>query len=120
MAATTQPNKEEGKTAAEAKTPAEKAQPKNEPAKPALEPDLAGPTIYLGPNLPGGVLSRGAVFTGRLPAAVLNLAGESPELADLLVPVAKLPAAKKELATPNSRLSRAHLALGKRYRGERG
>jgi len=114
MAATTQP-KDEAKPAAESKAPANQAEGKKPAAPPALKADLAGPTMYLGPNLPGGVLSHGAVFTGRLPAAVLDLAGESPELADLLVPVADLPAAKKQLATAGSKLSRAHLALGKRY-----
>ncbi|MEK3770117.1 hypothetical protein MKY14_16315 [Paenibacillus sp. FSL R5-0887] len=45
------------------------------------------PLIYLGPNLPGGLLSGNTVFKGGKPAHIEELITAQPELSDLIVPV---------------------------------
>lgn len=101
-----------------ARTTQSKDTPKDEaqaaPAAPAPKPakGRAQPSalIYLGPNIPGGVLSHGQVFRGGPPPAALDHP-QAELIAPLLRPLAGLPADKLALADPGSTLSRAYAAL---------
>lgn len=75
------------------------------PKKPAVK--SPGPVMYLGPNIPGGTLSHGQVYTGGLPPA----AAEVPGAEALFVPLAQVVEAKRALADPVSALARAYRAV---------
>lgn len=66
----------------------------------AAAPQKLKHLIYVGPSLADGSLRHGAVFIGD-PPAHLNV----EQLRDLLVPVAELPKAKRDLKDPTSPLA---------------
>ena len=60
--------------------------------------------IYIGPNIPRGILSRGTIFLGGIPAHVEEAAKKLPEIKWLLVPVKDLAAKEKERNTKGTPL----------------
>lgn len=68
--------------------------------KPTLPPE---PTIYVGPNLAGGVLARYTVFKdGKMLPHVQELLEQNPDVKALIVPVSKLAVTEQQLADPSS------------------
>ena len=60
----------------------------------------AAPRVYVGPTLPGGVISYGTVFCGEgYPAHVAELIESRPAVRALIVPVAQLAEAAKAVKT---------------------
>jgi hypothetical protein len=72
------------------------------------------PTVYIGPNLPGGTLASFTVFKNGLPARVQEMKKQTPELAHLFVPVPDLGAARRRLAR-HGKEARAFRAVVKKY-----
>jgi hypothetical protein len=63
--------------------------------------------IYIGPNIPGGILQRFQVFKGGLPPYCEDLSKKIPEIRELFVPVEGLEAIRRkieELGTNEARL----------------
>ncbi|MGG4034207.1 hypothetical protein ABEV74_10990 [Paenibacillus cisolokensis] len=61
------------------------------------------PLIYIGPNLPGGRLSRFRVFRGGgIPPFLSDLVDQRPEIERLIVPVSGFPAAVKRAESPGT------------------
>jgi hypothetical protein len=54
--------------------------------------------VYVGPNVPGGILQRFQVFKGGLPPYCNNLLEKIPELKELFVPVEGLEATRQKIA----------------------
>ena len=61
-----------------------------------LKPDRL---IYCGPNIPGGVLQRFAIYKGGLPVHLGELFAKNPAVKALFVPVADLAKTEKAIAT---------------------
>lgn len=61
--------------------------------------------VYVGPSLPKGVLTQFTVFRGEFPPHIAALMGKSESLKHLMVPVAKLSQARKEVMTSGSLLN---------------
>lgn len=58
------------------------------PPKAVLEEvKRVAPLIYVGPNLPGGLLLQSTVFRGGIPVYLQPLLKEQPDVAALIVPV---------------------------------
>lgn len=58
------------------------------------------PRVYVGPTLPGGVLSYGTVFCGEgYPAHVAAVIEDRPAVRGLIVPVTQLAEATKAVKT---------------------
>ncbi len=76
--------------------------------KPIKKP---GPVIYIGPALPG--LASNAILRNGLPQPVKELLQARPSLGQLLVPVAELGAARRQLKDAASSLSQAYQAATK-------
>lgn len=74
--------------------------------------------IYVGPSLPGGTLPQFTVFKGELPDHVVALMGKCPSLRPLIVPVAKLGQARKDVSTSGSLLNVYAMKIRKEARGE--
>jgi len=72
------------------------------------------PTVYIGPNLPGGQLAGFTVYKNGLPAYVRELQEQTPELKKLFVPVADLAAARKRLTRPGPE-AQAFQAVRKKF-----
>lgn len=53
-------------------------------------PEPTAQLIYLGPNLPGGRLLQSTVFRGGIPAYLLPLMEERPEVRTLTVPLSEM------------------------------
>lgn len=53
-------------------------------------PEPTAQLIYLGPNLPGGRLLQSTVFRGGIPAYLLPLMDERPEVRTLTVPLGEM------------------------------
>lgn len=58
--------------------------------------------IYVGPNIPGGVLWTGQVFKGGYPPHLAELFERHPEVKELFVPVATLSEVQKKIRTAGS------------------
>ena len=63
------------------------------------EPVKREQLIYIGPNVPGGVLQRYQVFRGGKPEHLKDLFEKCPALQGLFVQVADLAVAEKALGT---------------------
>lgn len=72
------------------------------------------PQVYIGPNLPGGMLSSFTVFKNGLPAHVQEMVRQTPELADLFVPVSRLAEARRKLLR-HGKEARALRAVVKKF-----
>jgi len=55
--------------------------------------------IYIGPNLPGGVLQRYTVFKGGIPLHIAETTEKCPAIKGLFVPVNQLSNAEQSLKT---------------------
>ena len=53
--------------------------------------------IYMGPNLPGGVLHRSTVYKGGLPTQAKELIEKCPALEQLFVPVGEMAAVENDI-----------------------
>ncbi|MFU1797376.1 hypothetical protein ACM1RC_26155 [Paenibacillus azoreducens] len=58
--------------------------------------------IYVGPNLPGGRLSRFTVFMGSIPKHLDDLLEKQPEIEHLIVPVEELSRALARVNAPGT------------------
>lgn len=56
--------------------------------KTTAKPKAAQQFIYVGPNLPGGRLTKFSVFKGGIPVYLDDLIEKHPQITDLIVPVA--------------------------------
>ena len=72
--------------------------------------------IYLGPNLKG--VLRGTVFLNGLPPALEEAIRKVPVVAELVVPVRNIRQVNRELANPDSALSRFYRAIKSNKEGE--
>jgi hypothetical protein len=70
----------------------------------------AEPVIYCGPTLPRKLVSM-SVYRNGLPANVAALAGETPEIARLIVPVSRLSETRKRAETPGTEENRLYQAI---------
>lgn len=61
--------------------------------------------IYVGPSLPKGVLARFTAFSDGVPPHVAELMEKSSALKGLLVPVARLSQARKDVETKGTLLN---------------
>lgn len=93
------------------------------PAGASVSWEAAGPgkegglkKIYLGPNLKG--VLRGTVFLNGLPPALEEAIRKLPVVAELVVPVSNIRQANRELADPDSALSRFYRAVESNKEGE--
>ncbi|NQX49451.1 hypothetical protein HQN87_29465 [Paenibacillus tritici] len=53
--------------------------------------------IYLGPNLRGGRLLQSTVFRSGIPAYLLPLLEEQPDVAELIIPVEQMTAVQERI-----------------------
>ncbi|WP_051775872.1 hypothetical protein [Paenibacillus tyrfis] len=58
--------------------------------------------IYIGPNLPGGLLSRFRIFRGGIPEYLESTLREQPKIERLIVPVSGLSEALARTSTPGT------------------
>lgn len=58
--------------------------------------------IYIGPNIPGGVLHRYSVYRGGISEHLKDLFDKCPAVRSLFVPVAQLATAEKSLSSMGS------------------
>ncbi|MDR2523675.1 MAG: hypothetical protein LBC93_08270, partial [Synergistaceae bacterium] len=78
------------------------------PEAPPIEP-TPQPTarlIYVGPNVPDGVLRRFQVFKGGLPPYCEKLREKAPEITELFIPVEGLEAARRKIEEPGTNEAR--------------
>jgi len=75
-----------------------------------------GPQIYIGPTLPGGVLSANTIFKNGLPPHVEQLQQERPEIKNLIVPVSDLSGARQRIAG-HGKEAQAYREIVKQYFG---
>lgn len=73
------------------------------------------PVIYVGPNIPGGALSRFTVFNNGLTPFVENLKQKHPSVEALLIPVEEYPNRTHELNSQTSPIRLAEKAFVKEY-----
>jgi len=59
-------------------------------------PEAAGPAVYCGPELPG-IARRYTVYTNGLPAPLAEAAEKNPALRGLVVPLNRLPEARRSI-----------------------
>lgn len=64
--------------------------------------------IYIGPNVPGGILHRWQVFKGGLPPYCEDIFQRVPEIKELFVAVEKLNLARERLEEPGSNEARLY------------
>lgn len=62
------------------------------------------PRIYVGPSFPKSLLKQMTIFANGYPAPVADLIGQHPELKDLFVATAALPATMVQIAKKGSYL----------------
>lgn len=67
--------------------------------------------IYVGPNIPGGILQRFQVFKGGLPPHAKGLIEQVPEVKDLFVPVTELEDARRKIEEPGTNEARLFYAV---------
>ena len=120
MAQSTDKNGEAAKADA-AKTGSATTDPREQGAKPRAvtkaKPAAGGPVMYLGPNLPQGLLMHGQVYRNGLPAAATDLISRVTGAEALFVPTAGIPKAKLALADRTSALSRLYRAVAESQGG---
>ena len=66
--------------------------------------------IYVGPNIPGGVLQRFQVFKGGLPPYCEDLIKKVPEIKGLFIPVEGLEATRRKIEEPGTNEARLFYA----------
>ena len=75
-------------------------QVKSEPVEPAAI--SREQLIYIGPNVPGGMLQRYQVFRGGIPEHVKQIVEKCPAVKSLFVPVDGFAAAEQEISKAGS------------------
>ena len=66
------------------------------------EPVKREQLIYIGPNVPGGMLQRYQVFRGGIPEHVKQIVEKCPAVKSLFVPVDGFAAAEQEISIAGS------------------
>ena len=66
------------------------------------EPVKREQLIYIGPNVPGGMLQRYQVFRGGIPEHVKQIVEKCPAVKSLFVPVDGFAAAEQEISKAGS------------------
>ena len=66
------------------------------------EPVKREQLIYIGPNVPGGMLQRYQVFRGGIPEHVKQIVEKCPAVKSLFVPVDGFAAAEQEISRAGS------------------
>lgn len=74
------------------------------------------PRIYLGPSLKG--VNTGTVYIDELPPALQEAIRTEPVIKELVVPVSEITNCTREIAMPNSALSRFYAKAEKYRKGE--
>jgi len=69
--------------------------------------------IYIGPNVPGGILSRYQIFKGGFPPHCEELFKKLPEIKKLFVDVLTLSKAQEQLDKEGSELARVYGVVAK-------
>ena len=74
---------------------------------------VAPPTrlVYVGPNIPGGILQRFQVFKGGLPPHAKELFDKVPEVRELFVPVRDLESMRRKIEEPGTNEARLFYAV---------
>jgi hypothetical protein len=70
---------------------------KSPPVEKAPEKMKKQAYMYLGPNIPGGILFSGQISKGELPAYLADAIKKIPEIKELFIEVKEAPAFKDEL-----------------------
>jgi len=68
-------------------------------------PEAAGPVVYCGPELPG-VARQYTVYTNGLPAPLAEAAERDPALRGLILPLERLPEARRAFAEQSGHIYR--------------
>jgi len=71
-------------------------------AQAAKIPDKKQAFMYLGPNIPGGILLKGALFKGKIPVHLDGIIEKIPEIKKLLVEAQEVANIKSQLEKPGS------------------
>jgi hypothetical protein len=69
--------------------------------------------VYVGPNVPGGILQRFQVFKGGFPPHCKDLFAKVPEIKELFVPVEGLEAMRKKIEEPGTNEARLFYVVQK-------
>jgi hypothetical protein len=69
--------------------------------------------VYVGPNVPGGILQRFQVFKGGLPPHCKDLLEKVPEIKELFVPVEGLEAMRRKIGEPGTNEARLFYVVQK-------
>ena len=94
----------------------------NTQESPKTEKKTAKPErlVYVGPNIPGGILQRFQVYKGGIPPHCLELVEKIPEIRQLFVPVGELPAVRDKLEKSGTNEARLfHIVREKTSRPDR-
>ena len=67
--------------------------------------------VYVGPNIPGGILQRFQVFKGGLPPHAKGLIEQVPEVGELFVPVKDLESMRCRIEDPGTNEARLFYAV---------
>ena len=67
--------------------------------------------VYVGPNIPGGILQRFQVFKGGLPPHARELFDKVSEVRELFVPVTELEDARRKIEEPGTNEARLFYAV---------
>lgn len=67
--------------------------------------------VYVGPNIPGGILQRFQVFKGGLPPHAKGLIEQVPEIGELFVPVKDLESMRRKIEDPGTNEARLFYAV---------
>jgi hypothetical protein len=70
--------------------------------------------VYVGPNVPGGILQRFQVFKGGLPPHCKDLFEKVPEIKELFVPVEGLETTRKKIDDPSTNEARLFYLVQKK------
>lgn len=89
---------------------------KTRTTKPTTDLKAVEPAIYVGPNLPGGKLSRYTVFkNGAMMPHVAKLIEANPAIKSLIVPVSKLAETEQKLQDSSSVVASRYAELSKTF-----
>ena len=88
----------------------EKSQPTQAGSAPAR-------LIYVGPNVPGGILQRYQVFKGGLPPYCEDLFKKVPEIKELFVPVEGLEAVRQKIEESGTNEARLFYVVQSKLKG---
>lgn len=64
--------------------------------------------MYLGPNIPGGLLFKGSLYRGDIPEHLGNVLEKLPEIKELFVEVREVPQFKRDLEVQGTEANRLY------------